>query len=709
MDNDSSHTHQQAEGHHIAQASEGSIAVVASEGAQVTVTVQGENVRGKELAYLGGLLKCYEYWRDHYTPLAGIAEVRAAVEDGPRLDLPMAFIPPGFEKLVEHGYGERAEVRREPVDDLRAAVAEHRRVILLGDPGSGKTTTLWRLAYDYAQAAQADAQAPLPLLVPLGNYTDSGSFDAYLARHLGLLAPYLETYRASARLILLLDGLNEMPQAGYAERVGRIRDVLKRYPDEAVVVTCRALDYVVKLERLQEVEISPLDETRIRTFLHNCLGQTAGEDLFLAMSRDAKMTLREEPPLLALGRNPYMLLMTAQVYVGAGGELPSDRAQLFAAFVDTLLERERKRHPAKWIDAGRQKNGLAALAYAMQAEGERGTAVDREWALAHLCQAVPDCDAKRLLYLATSATLLDAPDVDNISVRFYHQLLQEYFTARYIVDGAASGTIPCLLAHCTDVRWREVILLTASLLDNADDLFVVFQCVLDEFICENETLVVFLDRAARKAAAVKADYKPVALRSYCCALDVDRDRTTDPDLIRVLICLRTLASALRLACALDRNLATAIDCDPAIDLNYDLDFALARVLTLARAFAPNVATDVSHNLTHAINRAIELTQQIGMRELHQALSVLTLPTVDSSLEEVEAFADALQTIMIEHRDIGHDWDFTREQTQRLERYFYAAELLVQCLDLTHVTDRAAIENRLLLPPGWDPAQGAEGQ
>jgi formylglycine-generating enzyme required for sulfatase activity/GTPase SAR1 family protein len=399
------------------------------------------------------------------------------VEDGPRLDLPMPFVPREFEKLEEHGFGARAEVRREPVDDLRAAVAEHRRILLLGDPGSGKTTTLWRLAYDYANAAQADGRAPLPLLVPLGGYTDDGPFDAYLARHLGPLAPYLETYRASDRLILLLDGLNEMPQAGYAERTGRIQDVLNRYPDEAVVVTCRALDYVVKLEGLQKVEVLPLDETRIRTFLHNYLGQPAGERLFwvlaggdrvramwdilqragrtwtefwavekmpenvYAKTSDAQDKLwarlrREPPPLLALGRNPYLLLMTAQVYARAGGVLPANRARLFAAFVDTLLGREEERHPQGWVEAERQKDGLAALAYAMQAERGRGTTVERGWAVDRLCRAVPGCDAGRLLYLATSAMLLDA---DDATVRFYHQLLQEYFAAREMGRRVAAG------------------------------------------------------------------------------------------------------------------------------------------------------------------------------------------------------------------------------------------------------------------------------
>jgi len=444
------------------------------------IHVQGENLRDKELVYLDGLLARYEYWRDHYTPLAGIAEVRAAVKDGPRLDLPMPFIPPGFEKLVEHGYGERAEVRREPVDDLRAAVAEHRRIVLLGDPGSGKTTTLWRLAYDYAHAARADVGAPLPLLVPLGGYTGDGPFDACLARHMGLLALHLETYRASDRLILLLDGLNEMVQAGYAERVGRIREVLDRYPNEAVVVTCRALDYVVRLEQLQKVEVSPLGEMRIQTFLHNYLGEAAGERLFWAMAggdevrdlwdtwqrvggtreafwtaekmpEDVRKKIRrrsqrnlwahlrkEPPPLLALSRNPYLLLMTGQVYAGAGGELPANRAQLFAAFVDTLLGREEKRHPKGWIEAERQEDGLAALAYAMQMERGRGTTVEREWALGQLCQAVPDCDAERLLYLATSATLLDA---DGATVRFYHQLLQEYFAAREMGQRVAAGEL----------------------------------------------------------------------------------------------------------------------------------------------------------------------------------------------------------------------------------------------------------------------------
>ena len=468
-----------------------------------TILDQGKSLRDVELAYLDGLLEDYKYWLDHYTPLAGIAEVRAAVKDGPRLDLPMPFIPRGFEKLIEHDFGGRGEVKREQVDDLREAINEHRRIILLGDPGSGKTTTLWRLAYDYAQAAREDEKAPLPVFVPLGSYTDDGPFDDYLARHLGQLS--------SDRLILLLDGLNEMPQVDYSKRVGRIREVLAQYPGGMVVVTCRALDYVVRLENLQKVEVSPLDDDRIRDFLHNYLGEGAGERLYQelwggdgvqelwdtwqgvggtweqfwtadTMPRNVYSETTPDQdrlwadlkqgsrPLLTLGRNPYLLLMMAQVYAEAGGVLPSNRARLFEAFADTLLEREKERGEGEWIEAQTQKDGLAALAYAMQIEGGgQGTTVGRKWALEHLCKAVPGCDAERLLYLATSASLLDTSDT---TVRFYHQLLQEYFAACGLKRQTRAFTQYWSAGWWVPSGWEETFILLSGVEEDASALLV---------------------------------------------------------------------------------------------------------------------------------------------------------------------------------------------------------------------------------------------
>ncbi|MEB3230580.1 MAG: hypothetical protein VKJ64_06190 [Leptolyngbyaceae bacterium] len=56
--------------------------------------------------------------------------------------------------------------------------------------------------------------------------------------------------------------------------------------------------------------------------------------------------------------------------------------------------------------------------------------------------------------------------------------------------------------------------------------------------------------------------------------------------------------------------------------------------------------------------------------------------------------------MIEHRNIGHDWQLTEEQRSKLQQYYEANKLLVKCLNsdcyVTKAT-RQEIEDTLLLP------------
>jgi hypothetical protein len=55
--------------------------------------------------------------------------------------------------------------------------------------------------------------------------------------------------------------------------------------------------------------------------------------------------------------------------------------------------------------------------------------------------------------------------------------------------------------------------------------------------------------------------------------------------------------------------------------------------------------------------------------------------------------------MIEHRNIGHDWQFSDEQQNLLRQYNTANQLLVECLNTIYVNKetRQQIESELLLP------------
>lgn len=416
-----------------------------------------------EQAYLSELAKKYKEWEKKYTPLAGLAAVESRHKTV-RTIVSSDFMPTGFEKLIEHGFGPEKRVARVPVDDIRQALTEYKRLVVLGEPGSGKTTTLWRLVYDYALAAQDDDKAPLPLLVPLSGYIGPEPMVVYVARHAGSLAPHLPAYLVKGRLVLLLDAMNEMPREKYEARVRSIQDFIECFPDSPVIVTCRALDYSEDL-KLEKVDVKLLDVFRQREYVHRYLGATDGDKLFWQLAGgDAaaelwdvwqglgrtfeqlwavnelpddlrlSLTYRQRsvwealhrdglPPLLGLAVNPFLLIMFAQVYA-ATGELPQNRGRLFAAFVATLLERERKRHLDGWLGAEVLIEACSALAFAMQQSGKRGTAVLRDWAEIRLRKY--GFDPKQVLYLGASASILDT---SGGQVRFVHHLIQEYFAA----------------------------------------------------------------------------------------------------------------------------------------------------------------------------------------------------------------------------------------------------------------------------------------
>lgn len=118
----------------------------------------------------------------------------------------------GFERLgLEQIQGEAFDKRGEDIPDARTPLRDLQRVVLLGEPGSGKTTTLLQLAVDLAREAQNDSDN-LPVFVPLRQFDGTSSFENFVKAQMHTLQSQYETLLQSGKLIFLLDALNEMPR-----------------------------------------------------------------------------------------------------------------------------------------------------------------------------------------------------------------------------------------------------------------------------------------------------------------------------------------------------------------------------------------------------------------------------------------------------------------------------------------------------------------
>ncbi|RMG71792.1 MAG: TIR domain-containing protein [Chloroflexi bacterium] len=463
----------------------------------VTISQPRTVPRKLELAYLERLQLEELLNTEKYTAMGGTSEVRRKAEMRAVFEL----LPMGREREQQPRETRRFE---NAVDEIQVI----RRCVLLGEPGGGKTTTIWKLAADLVERALTDRTAPIPLLVRLGKWTDADqSLPDFIASQLGDLGAYLEPLLSEKRAALLLDGLNEIPASQHKAKYQKVRQFVEANTDLLVVVSCRELDYTIDLG-FDKINITPLDPIRIREFVRRYLGEAKGDDLFwkLAGERAADwhrrfmdeignkleqpervfwtaaqlpegitwdywhnndntywhkwLNEREKPSgLMVLARNPYMLLMLTSVYA-VEGKLPDNRGQLFAKFVETLLERE----GVPDDEHTPLTDGLAKVAYEMQIRRAEADS-DGSNALTVLPRAeVESILGERLLYLARSASILSVGD----QVRFTHQLLQEYFAAKYMDIEIRAGRL-----QASDIwkpeswwertNWEEAAILLAGL------------------------------------------------------------------------------------------------------------------------------------------------------------------------------------------------------------------------------------------------------
>ncbi|MFZ4702955.1 MAG: TIR domain-containing protein, partial [Candidatus Methylumidiphilus sp.] len=479
----------------------------------ITPTPTESKQRQVELAYLRRLQLGELVHTELYTPMAGVAKVSA--KNQASIPLPSVVMRPEFRHLCRiTAHADDPPKHPRSYDDILVAFGEVRRAALLGEPGAGKTTTLWKLARDAADQALADPLAPLPLLVRLGKWIAAKEpIQQFIERELGELGAYLEPLLKTRRAVLLLDGLNEVPSTERAAKAALVKSFLKNHKDLLALVSCRELDYTGALDLgLDTVTIRPLDPLRILDFVTSYLGKTdsvqipptplckggqggfietesisgrqLGEDLFwrlaggdavrevwrvwekagasLALFWSAQDIPKSKPnvydktsgvqdkiwrkavhdprSLMRLAGNPYLLYMLTQVYIGSG-ELPANRALLFDGFVQVLLLREHMAEAEEEWRTTAEGEGLLTdlenLAFALQLQRksknddtEATTVLSREVATQWM--------GDQLLYRAAAASLLD---VGEREMRFTHQLLQEYFTARVLRSRLECGEL----------------------------------------------------------------------------------------------------------------------------------------------------------------------------------------------------------------------------------------------------------------------------
>jgi eukaryotic-like serine/threonine-protein kinase len=226
----------------------------------------------------------------------------------------------------------------------------NRALLILGRPGAGKTTTMLRLASELIDRCVTDPGAPVPVVLNLSTWTFSRTdFADWVVQELKskyyvperTSRSWLESYR----LLLLLDGLDEVAPERRADCVTAINAFVEEWGVPGLLVCSRLDEYTALPVRLRlhgAVKLQPLTIDQVTRLL------TADERL--SALRDA---MRQDADLEELARTPLMLDVMTTAYRGLSarkimeGDGPSGNrlAHVFDTYVGRMFERRGRADP----------------------------------------------------------------------------------------------------------------------------------------------------------------------------------------------------------------------------------------------------------------------------------------------------------------------------------------------------------------------------
>ena len=403
---------------------------------------------------------------------------------------------------VEQAFRERSRRHFDSISDERQngtqAANDEQYLMLLGGPGIGKSTFLRKVGLEALKGKDGNFEHQcIPIFLELKRFNeDQIDIEALITREFeicGYPYPAQMTNAAlkSGKLLILFDGLDEVPTVHVHSVILKIGDFVDRYSENRFIASCRIAAYKGGFTRFTEVEMADFDDSQIQAYIKNWFDSTPDkyrqqlhDDMGTAKRCWKMLNASEHSATKELARNPLLLTLLCTVY-DRSQTLPRNRASLYEKALNVFLEEwaaEKLVHQGasmnQYLDIADENRMLSEIA-AKNLETNR-LFFSKEELITQIREFgegnanTPETfNASKILDTILIDQGLFVERVRD-SYSFSHLTFQEYLTANYIVRDTLS--IKGLAKkHLHNEQWREVFLLTSGLMYEADDLFVAME------------------------------------------------------------------------------------------------------------------------------------------------------------------------------------------------------------------------------------------
>ncbi|MEQ8537155.1 MAG: NACHT domain-containing protein [Coleofasciculus sp. D1-CHI-01] len=359
------------------------------------------------------------------------------------------------------------------------------RVVLLGNPGGGKSTFTQKFAHVlatcYSERPFADRQVT-PILVILRDYgAKKKQINCSIVQYIETKAnsdyqtppPFgaFDYLLLTGRVVVIFDGLDELLDTRYRREISSdIELFCNLYPSVPVLVTSREVGYEqapLDPEKFEVFRLAPFDDNQVKEYV------TTWFKVNEEPEEKGEAFIKESQFVSDLRSNPLMLALMCNLY-RREGYIPRNRPEVYEKCAEMLFEKWDKNRdiPVEFRFEDNIRPAIAYLAYWLYAdEGLQGGVTERQliaklsdYLLEHRFddrdqaeraarEFIQFCRGRAWVFTGIGTTA-DGEEL----YQFTHRTFLEYFTALYLfrTQETAKELAEFLLPKIANKEWDVV-------------------------------------------------------------------------------------------------------------------------------------------------------------------------------------------------------------------------------------------------------------
>lgn len=448
-----------------------------------------KSISQKEVLYLNALQNYIEdldislgYHEKEYTPLSGSFRRKDHVALSIRFRKAKLKDKLGIRPSdIFHSEG-----NQEINNILEFVVNANHPIIILGEPGSGKSVTLRNIAFEIAEQQSRKEEEDgriIPIYLQLGSYNqidEKGNpvpvkdFIKFQLQEIipggKNILPFFDTLLEEQRAMVLLDAMDEMPAIDYQKRSEKLKEFLLSYGKSNVIaLSCRVREYSGELQH-SELLIEPFNELKIKEYLNKsweiCMLEIPPEKRAIAHQEYLKLASKNHL-FHDLASNPFFIKLISNYFFTNKGQFPRTQSEIFENFIHNKILREAERMALPLKDQERILDIWGALGLGM-IEGKFGSyiAINQIDQIQHISSRYSSQEIDRVITIGQKASLIRLEGKGIL--RFEHHRILEYLAAYYWEKHKADKKLQ--EAQLKNPWIRETLNLRAGITDQPDQL-----------------------------------------------------------------------------------------------------------------------------------------------------------------------------------------------------------------------------------------------